>query len=353
MDRDKSDSADAPAASASAGLFAVIRRLLPGLIVATIVAVAATFLGRHYGGATMLFALLLGMAVNFLAEEDRTATGLTFASKWVLQLGVALLGVRITVDQIDQIGGWSVAVIVGAMVLTILFGVALSIVLRRGAAFGVLTGGAVAICGASAALALSLVLPRDKIGERETAFAVIGVTTLSTLAMIVYPVIVGGLDMPALQGGVFLGASIHDVAQVVGAGYGVSAETGDIATLTKLIRVAMLLPFVIVVSLAFAGATARSREPSGRRSVWTRLPAVPWFLIVFAALAAANSLHWLPADAVAILRDASVWCLVVAIAAVGVRTSLRSLAGVGGAAIGLMVGETLFLAALILLFVSV
>ena len=88
--------------------------------------------------------------------------------------------------------------------------------------FGLLSGGATAICGASAALALAAALPAHPLKERATLFTVVGVSALSTLAMIVYPMIAHALGLDSRAAGVFLGATIHDVAQVVGAGYSMS-----------------------------------------------------------------------------------------------------------------------------------
>ena len=127
---------------------------------------------------------------------------------------------------------------------------------RRGAIarlqqlFGFLTGGATAICGASAALALSAALPAHPGKEKATTFTVIGVSTLSTLAMILYPMLASlQLDLSPVAAGVFIGGSIHEVAQVVGAGYSMSRETGDVATVVKLMRVAMLLPVIVCAAM--------------------------------------------------------------------------------------------------------
>ena len=102
--------------------------------------------------------------------------------------------------------------------------------------FGVLSGGAVAICGASAALAIASVLPRNDTRERDTILTVVSVTALSTLAMILYPVFATSIGLDHKQAGIFIGGTIHDVAQVVGAGYTISNETGDIATYVKLLQ---------------------------------------------------------------------------------------------------------------------
>lgn len=229
------------------------RILFPGLLAAVTVAIAARFLSEHYGGPTMLFALLLGMGFHFLSEEGACGPGIEFASRTVLQFGVALLGLGITLDQILA-AGWGVALIVVAGIfVTLLSGPLLARLMKRGWRLGLLTGGAVAICGASATLAIATVLPKNQYSERNTIFTVISVTTLSTLAMIVYPMIVTLLSLDDFAAGVFIGATIHDVAQVVGAGYSISEEAGDTATFVKLLRVAMLVPIVVALSLIFRG----------------------------------------------------------------------------------------------------
>ena len=137
-----------------------------------------------------------------------------------------------------------------------------------------LTAGAVAICGASAAAAIAAVLPRS--GVSGMFVTIIGVTALSTLAMVLYPLIAALFRFTHAQTGVFLGGTIHDVAQVVGAGYSVSQESGDIATIIKLLRVALLVPAVLVISVL----SRRVDVPEGGKQ-----PALlPFFLVAFIAI---------------------------------------------------------------------
>ena len=206
--------------------------------------------------------------------------------------------------------------------------------------FGILTAGAVAICGASAALAISSVLPKGENHERDTVFTVIGVTALSTIAMIVYPVIIAFFHLDHAAIGVFLGGTIHDVAQVVGAGFSVSDETGNVATFTKLLRVAMLLPVVVALSFLF-----HAHNTSQGRAAIARLPCR------LCTPGGGQQLGRIPAPALVALKGVSRWCLVTAIAALGMKTSLKAMAEVGGRAIALIVAETVFLAILVLVIV--
>jgi len=167
---------------------------------------------------------------------------------------------------------------------------------------------------------------------------VVGVTALSTLAMTFYPPLARLLGLDAHAAGVFFGTTIHDVAQVVGAGYSMSKETGDIATLVKLMRVAMLLPVIV-----FAVMCTRA---AGKGTGGPRPPLLPWFAVAFALLVAVNSTGWIPKLLTDAGSDCSRWFLVAAIAGIGMKTQLRDLATVGLKPVLLMLGETVFLATL-------
>jgi uncharacterized integral membrane protein (TIGR00698 family) len=317
------------------------RMLFPGVLACAVVAAAATFLSEHYAAPVMLFALLLGMAMNFLADNERCAAGIAFTGRTVLRLGVALLGLRITVSQVVELGWQPLIIVVVAVVLTIAMSMLLARMLGFQSLFGLLSGGATAICGASAAMALAAALPNHPFKERATLFTVIGVSVLSTLAMIVYPMLVRTIGLDPRLAGIFLGATIHDVAQVVGAGYGMSPVTGDVATVVKLLRVAMLLP-VIVFAVVLVRANSRS-QASGPRP-----PLLPSFAVAFAVLVAINSTGWLPGSVAKVGSDFSRWCLVASIAGIGMKTQLKELVTVGVKPIVLMLTETLFLAVLVL-----
>ena len=321
------------------------RALFPGVLACGVVAAAATFLSEHYGAPVMLFALLLGMAMNFLSAEGPCAAGVGFTGREVLRIGVALLGLRITIDQVTALGWFPPLLVVGTVALTIVASVIAARLFGFKGLFGLLTGGATAICGASAALALAAALPNHPLKERATLFTVIGVSALSTVAMIAYPMIVHALDLGPSQAGIFLGGTIHDVAQVVGAGYSISRETGDAATLVKLMRVAMLLPVIVVaVMITRMGIGGLEGAASDARP-----PLLPWFAVAFAILVVINGLGWIPKPVLVLGNDVSRWCLVAAIAGIGMKTQLKELATVGIKPILLMIGESIFLALLVLL----
>lgn len=311
-----------------------------GMLLACVIAIAAAFVSENRGGPTLLYALLIGMALNSIAMEGSAKPGVDFAARRVLRFGVALLGARITIAQLAALGWHNGLVIVAALIATIVFGVLAARAFGQSRRFGVLTGGATAICGASAAIAIATVLPRDENSERELVFTVAGVTAFSTLAMILYPPAAAWLGLDAHATGVFLGGTIHDVAQVVGAGYSVSQEAGDAAVLTKMLRVAMLLPVVMALTLIVRHRVGT--EGAGRSD-----PLFPPFLVVFLLLVIAGSAGLIPAPVANAMNAVARACLVVAIAAVGLKTSLLEMRKVGGRAIALLAVEALFLATLV------
>ncbi|MEM7569053.1 MAG: putative sulfate exporter family transporter [Pseudomonadota bacterium] len=330
-----------PALAPSRGvaLPAPLAKILPGTMLAVMLACAASYVAGRLGGPVMLYALLFGMTFNFLLADRACAPGIVFSAKTVLRIGVALLGVRITIAEVAELGLPTVALVVAGVTFTILGGAAIGRLFHLKADHAVLSAGAVAICGASAALAISSVLPQHKESERNLCLTVVAVTTLSTIAMVLYPAIAQGLGLSDTAAGIFIGATIHDVAQVVGAGYMISDVAGETAAITKLMRVACLVPAVVLIGFAFRKQCAATGT-SGKRP-----PLLPLFLVGFIALMIINSLGILPAVVTQGVSDASRWCLLIAVSALGVKTSIKDFIAVGPNPIAVLVAQTLALAA--------
>lgn len=318
---------------------ASIRAVSPGLAASALIAGAAGLAATWTNGPVMLFALLFGMSVNFIGKRAACAPGIAFTSKFVLRLGVALLGFKITMGDVIGLGWGPILLVIAAIALTILCSVPAAKWMGFDPRFGILSGGATAICGASAAMALSSAMPDHPKKQFATLFTVVGVSVLSTVAMLLYPVIAYLLKLDSHHAGIFIGATVHDVAQVVGAGYAISPEAGDTATIVKLARVAMLLPVILAV-----GIYSRSPDmPAGERP-----PLLPWFVAAFALLVVAGSLLQIPAW----LRDsgnaASRFCLIASIAALGVKTRFADIVSAGWKPVVLMVAQTAFIAVIVL-----
>jgi uncharacterized integral membrane protein (TIGR00698 family) len=190
-------------------------------------------------------------------------------------------------------------------------------------------------------MAISAALPRSPQSERLTLLTVIGVTALSTLAMIVYPLLAKTLGLDETAAGILFGATIHDVAQVLGAGLTVSPQAGDVATFVKLVRVACLLPVVVMIGWAFRAA--------GEGKAAQTQPLLPFFLIGFVALVVLGSVVNLPVVVVNGVSEISRWCLLVAISALGVKTSFAELFALGWKPLALILAETVILLGFVLL----
>ncbi len=324
------------------GLKGQFERFFPGVAVAVTVGLSAAFLSENYGAPAMLLAILIGLALHFLSDDPRLAAGLDFAAKTLLRTGIALLGLRVNIEMFEQLGLPVLVAVAGGVVSTILFGVIVAPLIGKDRIFGLLSGGAVAICGASAAMAIAAAISRnDKAeAEREMVFVVIGVTMLSTLAMIFYPLIAGYLAFDSRMSGIFLGATIHDVAQVAGAGFSISPVAGETAVVVKLIRVTMLAPVVLVAAMSF--------RQTANTEIGRRPPLLPGFVVVFLVLTGLNSVIHMPVAVGAWAGDISRWSLLIAIAAVGIKTSIPDVVHIGRKAIALLVTETVFLAILFL-----
>ena len=312
---------------------------------AVLIAVASKFLSNNYEVPAMLMAILIGMSLNFLSEDKKCEKGINFSSKNILYLGIILLGSRITFENILSININITFLIILAVILTILFSILFLRLFGFQYRFGILIGGAIAICGASAALAISSVLPKDERSDERLTFVILGVTVISTICMIFYPILANFLEMDNVSAGIFFGATIHDVAQVIGAGFTLSDETGDTATIIKLFRVTLLFPVVILISLL-------SYRYKSNNDFDNKPPLVPYFIIFFIIMVIINSLNLIPLNLKFYLNEISSWFLLIAISAVGTKTRLQSLRIIGFIPILSMITVTLFLLMFILVFLK-
>jgi uncharacterized integral membrane protein (TIGR00698 family) len=323
-----------------------LTKVTSGFLLCLMVAMSAKFVSEHYGGPVILYALLMGIALNYLSTEGRCVAGIEFCAKSILRFGIALLGARITIEQLMGLGITPIIIVLVSVPLTVLFGFFVGRWLKLGRGQSILSGSAVGICGASAALAVAAVLPYNKDAEKNLIFTVVCVTALSTFAMVSYPLVVTAFELDPTASGVFLGATIHDVAQVVGAGYLMSDEIGDVATFTKLLRVSTLVPVVLIIALIASrwGKTPTSTGPSG-------FP-LPVFLVAFIVIVSINSAGFIALEVSEFMVEMSRWCLILAMVGLGMKSSFKELAAMGWRPVALMVAETLFLAGLVLIWLQ-
>lgn len=314
-------------------------QLYPGIAAVLLIAVASQFLATNYGAPVLVFALLLGMAMNFLYRQEHTRAGVDLCATQVLRAGVGLLGAGIAVSDIAAIGVSGLGVLLGGMAVTIALGPVLAKMLGLNRDFGLLSSGAVAICGVSAALTLSSVMPKSEEQSKFTLLTVIMVTTIGAIAMVLYPIIVQTLELTPQQAGYFLGGAIHDVSHVAGAGFALSEAVGVEAMTVKMVRVAMLIPIAWCFLMLFNRSTGstQSLRPPG-------------FLLVFIALAVVNSLGYIPVNWSATLTELSKLSFLLAIVALGIKTELSGLAAHGWRPVALVLLQSVLLGGTMLLW---
>ena len=297
--------------------------LFPGLAICGVASAAAAWLSEHYHFPIILLGLLVGLSLSFIARDIRTHKGLDFASRTCLRWGIVILGLQVTFMQIGALGAIPFLALAVVMGLTLFAGIAAARVAGQSSYAGLLAGGATAICGASAALALYGVIGKDRLSQAQFALTLVGISLASALAMSVYPILAGYFALSDQQAGFLIGASIHDVAQAIGGGYAFSDAAGSYATIVKLARVALLAPVVALVTLAIGSAGA---EPG--QAKWRRL-ALPWFITAFLATVTLNSLMQMPAIVADYALSASKGLLLLAVTATAMRSRMDLLLDMG------------------------
>ncbi|SNS92521.1 YeiH family protein [Sphingopyxis indica] len=264
-----------------------VRDYLPGALVTAIAALAAAWLADHYAAPIVLMGLLIGLALSFLSQDRRTHAGLDLMSQTALRIGIVLVGARITAAQLAELGPLPFALLIGIMLAVIVATTLSARLFGQDRDAALLAGGATAICGASAALALYSLIGDRRVDQARFTLTLVGITVASALAMTLYPVLAAQFGLSDTQAGFLIGASIHDVAQAIGGGFSFSREAGEVATIVKLTRVALLAPMLMLVALWLG----RRGETAPGRRIPLRLP---WFITGFLALAALNSLIAFP-----------------------------------------------------------
>jgi uncharacterized integral membrane protein (TIGR00698 family) len=299
--------------------------VLPGLLIAALLATAALWLADlpwvqhtlHW--SALLIVILLGIAWKSLAPIPHALEpGIRMAQRPVLRWAVAGLGFRLGLQELWKIGGPALGVVVVSTFAALLFGWWVSRRLGLTEKLGLLLGVGGAICGASAVIAADSVVQAER---RDTALALGIITLLGTIGIVVYPLLHHLFGTTEFVYGVWDGASLHEMAQVVAAGFGVSEEAARVATVVKLARIALLAPVVFYL----AWWLRRRHERVGEAHV----APVPWFLVLFVMFAIVNSLGWIPAAWLDRIRRADLWLLCVGMAGVGLQTGLGDLRDAG------------------------
>lgn len=316
-------------------------RHAPGIVLACVLGLVAMVVNQTFPIVpAVLAALVLGIALSLFVDRPALTPGIEFSARDLLRVGVALLGAKVTFGEIAAMS-WALPVVLGATALCLFVGARIGKACGLEAPLAMVSAGAVGICGASAALAVNAAFPRRPNGDAEAATVVAGVTVIGTVAMIAYPIVAHLIGFDAQETGIFLGGALHEVAQAVGAGFAVSDEVGTTATTAKLARVAALAPLVMLVGWMVARRAPRAPDEK-------KPPLLPWYLVGFVVLAAIASFGLIPADIAEGTSLTSRFCLVTAIAALGLKTKPEKLIKAGPPLITALLLQTLLLAVLVI-----
>lgn len=311
-------------------------RLLPGLLLSGVIAYGAIQLGKlewmqSHGMSALTLAIILGIVLGnsvYGRLAPACGAGVAFSKQTLLRLGIILYGFRLTFQDIGQVG--LAGITIDALVLASTFGLAMFLgvkvfKLERNSA--ILIGAGSSICGAAAVMATE---PVVKGRSEDVTVAVSTVVVFGTIAIFLYPLLyqlnLGWHVLAATPSafGVYIGSTVHEVAQVVAAGKSIGQETANAAVIAKMVRVMMLAPFLVILSAVLARGKAR---PGGKEKA-ARL-AIPWFAFIFIAVVAFNSLGLLSGGVVAAITDIDTALLAMAMAALGLTTHMSAIRRAG------------------------
>ena len=317
--------APAPSPAARTDLGARIPELLPGLILAVLLATAAFLVAdlpwvrNTLHVSALLLVILFGMLVRSVFPIPAAATpGLRMAQRPILRWAVAGLGFRLSLRELWAIGAPALVVVTVSTGLALWFGWWIAGRLGVPRKLAILLGVGGAICGASAVVAADSVVQGE---SRDAPIALAVITLLGTIGILLYPLLYHALAMTPFVYGVWDGASLHEMAQVVAAGFGVSDEAARVATVVKLARIALLAPVVLLL----AADLRRHHQHTGAAQV----APVPWFLVLFLVFAVINSIGVVPTPWLDLLRRADLWLLCVGMAGVGLQTGFHDVREAG------------------------
>ena len=315
---------------------AQVQKLIPGLLLSAALAGVAILLGRsqwlqHNGISALTLAIVLGIVVGntlYPRIAAGSAAGVGFSKQILLRAGIILYGLRLTFQDIAGVGLHGV--LLDALMLASTFGLACLLGTRL---FGLdrtttlLIGAGSSICGAAAVMATEPVV-RGR--AEQVAVAVSTVVVFGTLGIFLYPALFqldqdwGLLPRDPGTWGVYIGATVHEVAQVVAAGRSIGIEAADTAVIAKMVRVMMLAPFLILLSAWLARDKAHRRQHSGATKI-----TIPWFAVGFVLVAGLNSLVSLPPALVSHVNDLDTFLLAMAMAGLGLGTHLSAIRRAG------------------------
>jgi uncharacterized integral membrane protein (TIGR00698 family) len=301
--------------------------ILPGLLLTSLVA-GTSFAIRMLPGMTTFSPLILSMVIgiayhNIVGTAAWAKQGVTFSLRRLLRLAIILLGLQLTASQVIEIGGRGLGIIAASVLATFAFTIWIGKWLGVEPKLAQLIAAGTSICGASAVIATNTVTNAD---DEDVAYSVACVTVFGSVAMFSYPLVQGLVHLDPRGFGLWAGASIHEIAQVVAVAFQDGQKAGEFGTIAKLSRVMLLAPMVIGIGFMAARGAKHRTPDAGKPSA---RPPLPWFVLGFVALVGVNSLVAIPPEARAWIVAATTFLLSVALAAMGLETDIGKLASRG------------------------
>ncbi|MBI1261826.1 MAG: putative sulfate exporter family transporter [Rhizobiales bacterium] len=301
--------------------------LLPGLGLVLLIASLATALHALswlHALSPLILAITLGMIFhNVIGTPAAARAGVKFALRRILRAAIILLGLQLTLTQVASVG-W------GGLVATITtLGATFFFTLWMGHRLGVsrpltaLVAAGTSICGASAVIASNAVIRGE---DEDVAYAIACVTIFGSLSMLLYPPIGAALAMSPHAFGLWTGATIHEVAQVVAAAFQGGEAAGHFGAIVKLTRVMMLAPVVLALAMFWKASVSAAKEEGDAVSRWSH---VPWFAFGFMAMVGFNTVMPLQEGLRLEAGEVTTFLLAVSLAAMGLETDFRKLKAMG------------------------
>lgn len=321
------------------------RGLLSGLFLTFTIAVVAFEL-RNLSGITMLspliIAIVLGMALhNTVGTPVTFKPGVVFSMRRILRFAIVLLGLQLSLAQVVTVGIVGLAIIAVTLSSTFVFTVWLGRRLGIDRKLAELLGAGTSICGASAVVATNAV---TRASDEDVTYAVASVTVFGSVSVLFYPTLAGLLQLTPHAFGLWTGASIHEIAQVVAAAFQNGADSGNFGTIAKLSRVMLLAPMILALSYYTAKRHQTIDDDEVKRPTRRAVP-MPWFVLGFIVMMLVNSLDLIPHGEKIYLVQATIFLLTVALAAMGLETDFRKLRAKGWKPLLVGAGSWLFISA--------
>lgn len=300
-----------------------MKKIVPGLLLSLAIAIIAMMLNQyvHLIGASV-FALLLGMFINFFMKDTKKyKDGITFTSKKLLKVAIVLLGTSLSVSQIIHVGKYSLVVMVFTLAAAFGFGYFIGKIFNMNWKLSSLISAGTGICGGTAVATLSQVIDAD---DSDVAYAISATFIFDVIMVILFPIMGTALGLSDMAFGLWAGTAVNDTSSVVAAGYAYSDAAGDFATIVKLTRTLSIIPVVLAFSYLNEKLKLKNDDGANLTHKKVNLKKIfPWFILLFLGAALLNSIGLIPATLSSSLAKLSKFLMVMALAAIGLKTDIR------------------------------